>query len=273
MKLEKLIDAVNVCLADILTEIAPSSSKKLTEAMEYSLLEGGKRLRPVMLLASYLDVGKKKLLNEEAKYLAFAIETLHCYTLIHDDLPCMDDDIMRRGKPTTHIKFGETTAVLAGDALLNASFQAFIKAVKLKPGLIHAGDYFYALTGASGLISGQSMEFELDYFDENTLIKIFTHKTAALFKSAAYIGGVLGLIESDSFVSTNPILADLENFALNYGLAFQLKDDLDDLNPKGYAARFGVEKAKKMFYELKRKSIQAIEKYDFPLLAALAEKL
>jgi len=272
MKLENLVNIVNSFLTNVLSELS-SPSQKLMDAMKYSLLEGGKRLRPVMLLAAYLDVSKKTMFDDEMKYLIFAIEALHSYTLVHDDLPCLDNDKTRRGKPTSHIKFGEATALLAGDALLNASFESFIKAIKIQPKLIYAADYFYSLAGAGSLISGQSLEFVLENFDENVLINIFTHKTAALFKSAAYIGGALGLVAQSELDLKSPILKDLENFALNYGLAFQLKDDLDDLNAKGYAARFGVHKAKELFDEYKLKAIRIVQKYDFQLLTALIQNL
>lgn len=273
MKMEKLIDIVDSSIKQVLAEFFVPSNV-LGQGMEYSLLGGGKRLRPVMLLASFFEVcGMMQEDNAALKYLIFAVESLHTYTLIHDDLPCMDNDIERRGKPCCHIKFGEAAALLAGDALLNASFESFIKAIKLQPNLIHAADYFYSLAGAKGLIAGQSLEFELDTFSKETLLEIFKHKTAALFRSSAYIGGSMGLIAINKFDPASSILTDLDSFALNYGLAFQLKDDLDDLNEKGYAARFGAKEAQKLLDEYKQKAVLAIKKYNYNFLTALANDL
>ncbi|MCL2555808.1 MAG: polyprenyl synthetase family protein [Firmicutes bacterium] len=280
MNLNELTYIANHGIIDILKDFSiPSNivSKKLIAAMEYSLICKGKRLRPVMLLASFFDVCGLKKTNTypiAIKYLVFAIEALHTYTLIHDDLPCLDNDDLRRGKPSSHKQFGEATALLAGDALLNASFEAFIEAIKLEPKLIHAANYFYSLSGAQGLIAGQSLEFELESFSNETLIQIFTHKTAALFRSAAYIGCTLGLIYSKKYDNKiNPELKALDNFALNYGLAFQLKDDLDDLNPKGYAVRFGIENTKNLFNDYKLKAIESLKNYNFPFLTAIVNNL
>jgi len=241
-----------------------SPSDKLLQAMRYSLLSGGKRLRSVMLLAAAEESGGT--IDLATEHLCFAVEALHTYTLIHDDLPCMDDDSERRGMPACHIKFGEAHALLAGDALLNASVESALKAVLLRPELIRAVDCFFAATGMQGTIAGQSIEFELEDYTKDDLLRIAYLKTSKLFEAPLAAGGICGGADELK-------LAALKNFGDSFGLAFQLKDDLDDNSPKGFAAVFGAEKAAELLEMYKKKAIDSVAGLGYPFLSKLVERL
>ncbi|MDR1573837.1 MAG: polyprenyl synthetase family protein [Clostridiales Family XIII bacterium] len=214
-------------ILDFLPEV-DSKSSTLYEAMRYSLQSGGKRIRPVLLLAACEFAGGEA---REALPYACAIEYIHTYSLIHDDLPCMDDDELRRGLPTNHTIYGEGMAVLAGDGLLTTAFEAmnrdmliyFDDPVKLKR-RVRASHEISKGAGCRGMAAGQAADIEaagksiagglLDY--------IHVNKTAALIvaavKAGAFIGG-----------ATKDVLAALENYAENLGLAFQIADDILDV--------------------------------------------
>lgn len=189
------------------------------EAMGYSLFAGGKRLRPMMVLAACEAVGGKK---EMAMPFACALEMIHTYSLIHDDLPGMDNDDLRRGKPTCHKQFGEATAILAGDGLLNEAVNIIIKtslASDLKIALISC---LYQASGISGMIYGQ----ELDIENENKKLSIdklntiHHYKTGKLLSCAFQLGG---LIASPQDVKV------LKEIGYKVGLAFQIQDDILDV--------------------------------------------
>jgi len=256
----------NIC-ENVLTRVAAefiSPSEKLLEAMRYSLLNGGKRLRPIMFLAATEESGG--VIDKAAEYLCFAIEALHTYTLIHDDLPCMDNDDERRGKPTCHIKFGQAHALLAGDALLNASMEYALKAVLLRPELAAAADGFFTAAGMQGTIAGQAIEFELEKYTKDDLLRIFSLKTSKLFIGPLAAGGICGGADKSR-------LSALKEFGDNFGLAFQLKDDLDDNSYKGFASLFGVEETAKLLDDYKNKAIKSIAEFNYPFLNRLIEKL
>lgn len=213
--------------------ISPSTALygKIFEAMRYSLNAGGKRIRPVLLLEFARIFG---VAENDAMPFAVALEMIHTYSLIHDDLPCMDDDDLRRGRPTCHKAFGEAVAVLAGDALLNRAFEhilnsqtnfsaeTILKAMKI---LAHS-------SGAHGMIGGQIIDMEGENrslnISETELLQDM--KTGAIIKAGAVIGCVLGNA-SDGMIS----IAD--EYASNIGLAFQIKDDI--LNVEGDAEVMG----------------------------------
>lgn len=191
----------------------------LNEAMRYSLLSGGKRLRPVLLLASY------HLMKDDYETVlpfAAAIEMIHTYSLIHDDLPAMDNDDLRRGKPTSHKAFGEGTAILTGDALLNLAFEIMsgcshpyaLKAIKLIAGY----------TGASGMIAGQAGDINMvgKEPNEKMLLYIHRHKTADLITSAIVAGLCLAGCDEKR-------LEIGRQYGYHIGMAFQIADDLLDV--------------------------------------------
>lgn len=196
--------------------------KNLKEAMRYSALNGGKRLRPMLLIAAgHLSGADAKILYP----LGMAIEMIHAYSLIHDDLPAMDDDSLRRGKPTCHIQFDEATAILAGDALLTESFvilshlEGISDSAKIK--LIQL---FSHSAGASGMVGGQMMDLEGEErkITSDELVAIHRLKTGKLIKASILAGAIAGN-------SDEKTLMHLTEFADNIGLAFQVKDDILDV--------------------------------------------
>jgi geranylgeranyl pyrophosphate synthase len=201
---------------------------RLWEAMRYATLGPGKRLRPALTLAACTAVGAER---SRALPAAAAVELLHAYTLVHDDLPCMDDDDERRGKPTVHIAFGEAVAVLAGDGLLTAAFGAL---ADLGPGAAAAVQVLARRTGGAELLAGQAMDLTLAAtpraisFDE--LEALHAAKTGALFSAALELGAIAGNASADT-------RRDLARFGLAIGIAFQHADDRDDQDFPEHAAR------------------------------------
>lgn len=195
--------------------------RDLHKAMRYSIFAGGKRLRPVLCLAACEAIGGPP---EAAIIPAIALEALHTYTLIHDDLPCMDDDGMRRGKPTCHVVFGEAAAVLAGDALLTMAFE-WLSQVEAPPP--HPPGRFaleLALAaGSRGIIGGQLEDIHAEGArrDADMVEYIHAHKTAALLRAAARMGGIAaGAPERE--------LHALSAYGEKLGMAFQIVDDILD---------------------------------------------
>ena len=202
-------------------EVMPKGRPEvLSEAMRYAVGTGGKRVRPLIALASAVAVGGKA---EDAKYPAVAIEILHNYTLVHDDLPAMDNDVLRRGQPTVWKKFGEANAILAGDALLALAYRVAAKAPRNVAAIIDVlGEK------GVGVVMGQVEDVEKEKVkgksekEEDGDIKfIYEHKTADLFIAAAKMGGLAG-------GGSEKDIAALESFAFNLGMAFQYEDDLLD---------------------------------------------
>lgn len=197
----------------------------ISQAACYSLLGGGKRVRAVLTLASCALAGAKA---ETALDLACALEMVHCYSLIHDDLPCMDDDAMRRGRPSCHKQYDEATALLAGDALLTAAFEVVAMAEELSPAnRVAASRILARAAGANGMLYGQ----ELDKAYENTsvaapqLYALHQNKTGAMI--AAAVG--LGCVAAGLQVPQDPVYAMLDRYANALGLGFQIVDDLLDV--------------------------------------------
>ena len=205
--------------------------EQLQEAMCYSLQAGGKRIRPVMLLAACETAGGEA---EMALPFACALEMIHTYSLIHDDLPAMDNDDLRRGKPTNHKVFGENVAILAGDGLLNAAAELMARAAVRTGDLcgIRALEIIMRHAGVTGMIAGQTMDVILEGQapKEDLVTYIHTHKTADLLEAAVEAGLTLaGAQESE--------IAAGSEYALHLGLAFQMTDDLLDV--RGDAALMG----------------------------------
>jgi geranylgeranyl pyrophosphate synthase len=194
------------------------ASKRLAEAMRYSSLGGGKRLRPIMVFAGACaaKAGGRDDCDffELALPSALAIELVHCYSLIHDDLPSMDNDDFRRGKPSCHKAFDEATAILAGDALLS---DAFLFLANAKFNVAHQVKTLATAIGSQGMVGGQSLDLQFG----NTHPKTNLLKTGALFECACVLGGLS--------VNAQPSdLKALSTFGLAFGAAFQIKDDLED---------------------------------------------
>lgn len=211
-----------------LDEVLPKQGERpaeLSEAMRYAVGSGGKRIRPLICLASALAVGGRA---EDARYPAAAIEILHNYTLVHDDLPAMDNDEERRGQPTVWKKFGEANAILVGDALQALAYLSLAKAPRNVARIADA----LGVAGV-GVVQGQVEDIaatkDVEY--------IYTHKTADLFVAAAEMGGLAAGGGDDD-------IARLQKFALNLGLAFQYEDDiLDGDSPYGLEKTEALAKA------------------------------
>lgn len=203
--------------------------KTVVEAMNYSILAGGKRIRPMLMQETYRMLGGEGRLIEP--FMA-AIEMIHTYSLVHDDLPCMDNDEYRRGRKTTHVVFGEGMAVLAGDALLNYAFETAATAFEHVCGLPEMGRVAKALSllaqkaGIRGMIGGQNADIEAEDMGERVteeqLLFIHEHKTAALIQSAMTIGAVLAGASEETILK-------LDKCAYNIGIAFQIQDDILDI--------------------------------------------
>lgn len=193
----------------------------LSEAMAYSVFAGGKRLRPVLLLGAYEALGGREL--EKALPFACALELIHTYSLIHDDLPAMDNDDLRRGKPTNHKVFGEDMAILAGDGLLSYAFSILSEACTDLCG-VRAMAAVAKGAGVQGMVAGQVVDVKNDGkpVDRETLAYIHTHKTAAMLIGALTAGGCLANAEEAR-------LKTLEEAGLALGLAFQIQDDILDV--------------------------------------------
>ncbi len=194
---------------------------ELLEAMRYSLLAGGKRIRPVLLLSFCAACGGEM---ERALPAACGVEMLHTYSLIHDDLPCMDDDELRRGKPTCHMVYGEANAVLAGDALQAAAFR-YVLSGSVEPECMAAMAAILAeAAGERGMCGGQYLDTGInsDEMDENYLRQMYTLKTGALLMAACRMGAICG-------GGTPQQLRAAGEYARNLGIAFQIMDDLLDM--------------------------------------------
>jgi geranylgeranyl pyrophosphate synthase len=202
--------------------------------MRYSLLAPGKRLRPLLALAAAETQGTTGDPKDPNVALACcAVELVHCYSLIHDDLPAMDDDDMRRGRPSNHKAFDEATAILAGDALLTLAFEWVAKAgvAAGRPGPFLAASVSLAKgAGMDGMVRGQARDLrEAAPSDIVSLERLHAEKTAALFRAAVEIGGAVG-------GATGAELGALSAFGQAFGVAFQHADDLDDADHPGLAA-------------------------------------
>ena len=200
----------------------PAYDETLERAMEYSLMAGGKRLRPVLLMAAADAVGK-----DGAAFLTTgcAIEMIHTYSLIHDDLPAMDNDDYRRGKPTNHKVFGDGIAVLAGDALLTLAFEVMLRQEGAAPEpLVTVVSEMSRAAGPYGMVGGQVLDLEGEgrRLDLAALRKIHMGKTGALFCAAIRSGAILAGAKEEE-------LAALTLYAERFGLAFQITDDILDV--------------------------------------------
>ncbi len=198
--------------------------RTLLEAVNYSMLVGGKKLRPLLMQQTYVMFGGHSAVIEP--FMA-AIEMIHTHSLIHDDLPAMDNDEYRRGRKTTHIVYGEAMAILAGDALLNLAYETAARAFDLEPSNPHIGRAFQVLagkTGLDGMIGGQSVDVEFagQPLQEEQLYFIYRLKTGALIEASMMIGAILA-------GATQEEVDKIQQAARCVGLAFQIQDDILDV--------------------------------------------
>lgn len=217
---EKFKDKVENALAKCFATNEPLPQQRLLEAMNYSLTAGGKRLRPILTLLFCTAAGGDA---EKALPLACALEMLHTYSLIHDDLPCMDNDDLRRGKPTNHKVFGESTAILAGDALQAEAFGTILRCDLPLEVRAACAEALAAAAGVNGICAGQQLDMEGEQrkLSEDELRFMQNGKTGSLFVAACKIGAIAGGadeigIEAACF------------FGASLGAAFQIRDDMLD---------------------------------------------
>lgn len=245
-----------------------TSYKIVSDAMNYSLRLGGKRLRPYLLRQFFTLCGGE---NNASINFEVAIESIHTYSLIHDDLPCMDDDDMRRGKPSCHKKYGEAYALLAGDGLLTEAFGIAAKTKNIdSPLVVKALSVLSELSGVKGMIGGQTIDLlsEEKTVGEDVLREICALKTGALIKAACTIGCIL------ANASENEILAATK-YAECLGLAFQIEDDIldcigdeqklgkpihsdEDNNKSTFVTVFGIERCKEKVAKLTEEAKNAL---------------
>ena len=239
-------------LSAVWTQVKASiqpGSGTLLQAMDYSMAAGGKRLRPALAWGACQSLARPIELADRA---AIAVEMIHCYSLIHDDLPAMDDDDLRRGQPSCHIAFGEAQAILAGDALNTLAFQALADPnLNLLPvvSLPQAITTLARCAGPEGMVDGQSLDLLAEglALERSQLEQIHRRKTAALIRASAELGGLAG--QADSLQ-----LGALIEFAETLGLAFQVQDDILDITSTseqlGKPAGSDVEQDKATYVEL-----------------------
>ena len=260
--------------------------KTVFQAMNYSVLAGGKRIRPILMLETYKLFGGS---NKAIESFVAAIEMIHTYSLVHDDLPAMDDDELRRGKLTTHAKFGEAMGVLAGDGLLNYAFEIALDTLDETKGadnraVIRSLKVLAKKAGIYGMIGGQVVDVEAEKqygISKNRLDFIYELKTGALIEAAMMIGAILG-------GATDEEVEQIEEVAKKIGLAFQIQDDVldvigetetigksvgsDEKNQKATYVVFEVlEKAKQEVADLTDDAIAILQElpYENPFLTEL----
>ena len=199
--------------------------KTICEAVNYSLLAGGKRLRPLFMHEMYVMLGGA---DEEAiRPFMMAMEMIHTYSLVHDDLPAMDDDDYRRGKLTTHKKYGEAIGILAGDALLNAAYETAFLAFESKTDAVRIGRALKVLgkkAGIYGMVGGQVVDVENNgrYVEEEMLYYVYKNKTSALIEASLMIGAILAGV-------SDRVVRQAEEIGTKIGIAFQIQDDVLDV--------------------------------------------
>ncbi|KRN24785.1 polyprenyl synthetase family protein [Lacticaseibacillus camelliae] len=201
--------------------LATVNNPHLQAAMAYSVDAGGKRLRPLLLLAVVTTFGGD---GEQALPAAAALELLHTYSLIHDDLPAMDNDDLRRGKKTSHKQFDEATAILAGDALQSAAFELLAQTKVAPATLVGLVQTFARAVGPNGMVGGQVMDMDAQghQIDLQTLLQLQAEKTGALLTAAADMGAQLAHVSASD-------ARGVHVFAAAFGRAFQIQDDINDV--------------------------------------------
>jgi geranylgeranyl diphosphate synthase type II len=261
----------------------PACPPRVSEAMRYSLFAGGKRLRPILALAAAEAVASANgddpdLARALALPAACALELIHTYSLVHDDLPAMDDDTLRRGRPTSHVVFGEGLAILAGDGLLTEAFAVMAREPSVDADAVLVTRKVRAIrivadaAGACGMVGGQAVDLEAAgsgaRFDGDGLRAMHARKTGALIRAAAAAGAVLAGATDDQ-------LEAIERFASDLGLAFQIVDDILDVEGASvelgktagkdaaagkptYPALFGLDRSRQMAAECVQRALETL---------------
>jgi geranylgeranyl diphosphate synthase type II len=245
---------------------------RLCQAMAYSLMAGGKRLRPILAISTAEALGREH--DETILSFGCAIEMIHTYSLIHDDLPAMDDDVLRRGRPTCHVRFDEATAILAGDGLLTLAFETMARSCLTNPAGVTAMLRVAEASGFQGMIEGQMRDIEAEGKELTTvaLRQMHGYKTGALIEASVLAGALLA-------GGTDAQVAALSKFAQHIGLAFQVADDIlniegdpdemgkaagtdSDRGKSTYPALMGISGSKDFARELVNDALQALAVFD-----------
>lgn len=269
-EIKKIVED-NLCV--FIDNINDNRRKKLYESMKYSLLAGGKRFRPVLHLATIKLLG-----GEINKFIdsAIALEYIHTYSLLHDDLPSMDNDDFRRGKPTNHKVFGEAVAILSGDALLNTACSILLDKLNnnFEKNILLGCKFIFHASGINGMIAGQVVDIESENIniDTKTLDYIHINKTSKLIRSS--------ILSAAYFMNANKdIIEKLDNYAKKIGLAFQISDDILDVegdfnnlgkdigsdisnNKSTFVSLYGIEQSKKILESVMDDAIKEIDKLE-----------
>lgn len=257
---------------DILLPLSGQLYDSVVTAARYSLLDSGKRIRPIILLEFYRLCGG----NDDCAYhFAAALEMIHTYSLIHDDLPCMDDDDMRRGRPSCHKQFDEATALLAGDALLTEAFSTAAKTAGIPSDrVVRALSALSSCAGVNGMIGGQVIDLESEgkTVSVSTVNEMCRLKTGALIKAASTIGCILAGAD-DKKISSAALYAE------KVGVAFQIVDDIldhegdeatlgkpvgsDDKNSKNtFVSLLGIDECRKLASQLTDEALEILDSFD-----------
>ncbi|HWP17941.1 MAG TPA: farnesyl diphosphate synthase [Burkholderiaceae bacterium] len=279
------LDRVEDALSAWVPADAPAG---LGEAMRYAVLDGGKRLRPLLVLAASEAVGGHA---DAALRAACAVELIHAYSLVHDDMPCMDNDVLRRGKPTVHVKFGEAQAMLTGDAMQALAFEILTPDEEEVPGALQARlcRLLARAAGCEGMAGGQAIDLASvgRALDEDALRDMHRRKTGALLRASVQMGAACGRPEAAAWEA-------LSDYGWNLGLAFQVVDDIldatqssetlgktagkdADANKPTYVSVLGLEAARRYAGELRAQAHAALERAGLGAraahLAQLADKV
>lgn len=268
---------------DRYTKVKNNRQAEIYDAMRYSVMAGGKRLRPVIMLLSCEMCGGA---DKDIMPFACALEMIHTYSLIHDDLPAMDNDDLRRGKPTNHVVYGEGMAILAGDALLNTAMELAMSAEVSPEIKVKAAAALFAASGTEGMIGGQVIDIKNSHMSAEELENLHLLKTGALIRAAGKVGAIVGGA-SDAEIEA------IDMYCKSLGIAFQIQDDILDVkgseaelgkpigsdksnNKTTYVTLFGLEKAEELAEEYTKRAVESLrecfgEKSD--RLTALAEHL
>ena len=267
--------------ADWYGRFADEPQNKLFEAMRYSLLAGGKRLRPIFAYEFCRMCGAPW---QKAAPFAAAVEMIHTYSLIHDDLPCMDNDDLRRGKPTNHKVYGEALAVLAGDALLTDAFSVAATAQISGSAMADAIGVLSECAGSLGMVGGQVLDImsEERILSEQEVLDIQSRKTGALIRAACAMGVLAGGGSDAQFDAAC-------QFAAGLGLAFQIRDDMLDVignasemgkavgvdtNKNTFVSLYGLEICNQMVIDHTQKAVQSLGVFDeYSFMQELSERL
>lgn len=264
---------VNQALDEMLPKSTTDTTDQLFSAMRYSVLNGGKRIRPVLTYAAAEAVGE---INRDTDLVASAVELIHAYSLIHDDLPAMDDDDLRRGKPTCHIAYGEATAILAGDALQSMAFQQLTELDQISEGIaLKLIACLASAAGTHGMVYGQAIDIAAvdQQLTLNQLEQMHHKKTGAMIEASITMGAMA------TGKASHEQLEALTAYGEAIGLAFQVQDDILDvigdtqvlgkqqgadeaLNKPTYTALLGLDGAREKAAQLHLKAVESLAIFD-----------